>query len=270
MSDAVIHGRTVRVLRTGPLDASEVWVVFGALGASGPSCESWLAERGALGLHVIPNGPHWYQDVSDLLSVSRRLKALRGDRRCVALGGSMGGFAALAYSQALEPDVIIVGAPQVALNTPDPRWAEFWSGPLERPDARPFILNAPTHVLYDPRYRWDRFHAEMLRNHAHLIPLPFAGHEVFAALSASGTRRACLAAMTVNDDAALAHALAEHRRKRRSAWGFHYAMAHALLDRGSFAPAAEMFDRAHLANPTNPEPAFFGAIAKRALLGQAA
>lgn len=130
--------------------------------------------------------PHWFiiPSMREALSVARAHTALFRD--IVTYGSSMGGFAALKFSAALNATAAISCGPQATLDNsllpiPDPRYQHHFKLPVHagmRIEAADVCEKA--FVIYDPFCAIDRVHAMAIMNAApqtSLIPAYFAGHE---------------------------------------------------------------------------------------------
>jgi hypothetical protein len=119
---------------------------------------------------------------------------LEGFKNIVGYGGSMGGYAAIKYSNLLNMNRVIAFVPQYSIDpeqVEDRRYAEFFDAvankdmQIQSQDvdaAREYV------IVYDPYFSIDREHylkiKELLPN-LHTIHLPFTGHEALSVLASS-------------------------------------------------------------------------------------
>jgi hypothetical protein len=112
----------------------------------------------------------------------------------VGYGGSMGGYAAIKYSNLLNMQKIVAFVPQYSIDpdvVQDRRYAEFFDASIhqnmqiqadEVDSSREYI------IVYDPYYAEDKEHflkIQPLLPKMHVIHLPFTGHEALSVLASS-------------------------------------------------------------------------------------
>lgn len=156
--------------------------------------ERFFAGRGVDAIHVISAHNAWYQDpgLPAALAAVRAVTRLYGS--VAAYGSSMGGYAALRFSDWVGADVAVAISPQYSMQGPfagvERRWMHLrrsltWL--FEQPgQALPPIGTAI--VFYDDR-GLDRAHAEAIGRdlpHAALVKVPYGGHPAGAMLSETG------------------------------------------------------------------------------------
>lgn len=156
--------------------------------------EEFFAGREVDAIHVISAHNAWYQDpgLPAALAAVRAITCLYGS--VAAYGSSMGGYAALRFSDWVGADVAVAISPQYSMQGPfagvERRWMHLrrsltWL--FEQPgQALPAIGTAI--VFYDDR-GLDRAHAEAIGRdlpHAALVKVPYGGHPAGAMLSETG------------------------------------------------------------------------------------
>lgn len=156
----------------------------------------WLHGQGFSVLSVKPDDNDWYRD-PNLCELFEQLSAnnsFRPFRSVVFYGGSMGGFAALAFSAAAPGSIVIAVNPQSTLDPEkvpwEPRFREGrtrdWNLPFAD-GAESVRLATRAYVIYDPHHPLDRAHAVRLEGSAvRHLHLPFVGHGIPAMLSKMG------------------------------------------------------------------------------------
>lgn len=156
---------------------------------------SFFQSRKISSIYVIPTWNHWYQYeyIKDALDIIRLVS--KSFKKIVIYGVSMGGYAALKYSNYLGSSSVISISPQAVITGDqsefDKRFSKFWEKIEFKSDSWLSETNHPinTTVFYDRYHDLDNEHAEIIsRNvrYAKMIGLPFSGHEVFAVLNESG------------------------------------------------------------------------------------
>ena len=144
---------------------------------------------------IMPKQKSWFPQASMIELAKTISPVLQGFKNIVGYGGSMGGYAAIKYSNLLNMNRVIAFVPQYSIDpdqVEDRRYAEFFDAvankdmQIQLPDvdaAREYI------IVYDPYFSIDREHylkiKELLPS-LHTIHLPFTGHEALSVLASSG------------------------------------------------------------------------------------
>ncbi|MHC0017085.1 hypothetical protein ACW2B4_04855 [Acinetobacter pittii] len=143
---------------------------------------------------VMPKQKSWFPQESMVELAKAISPILEGFKNIVGYGGSMGGYAAIKYSNLLNMNRVIAFVPQYSIDpehVEDRRYAEFFDSvankdmqiqPQDVDSAREYV------IVYDPYFSIDREHylkiKELLPN-LHTIHLPFTGHEALSVLASS-------------------------------------------------------------------------------------
>ncbi|MDS7930797.1 hypothetical protein RMB13_15220 [Acinetobacter sp. V102_4] len=143
---------------------------------------------------IMPKQKSWFPQASMIELAKTISPILQGFKNIVGYGGSMGGYAAIKYSNLLNMNRVIAFVPQYSIDpdhVEDRRYAEFFDAvankdmqiQLQDVDAaREYV------IVYDPYFSIDREHylkiKELLPN-LHTIHLPFTGHEALSVLASS-------------------------------------------------------------------------------------
>ena len=139
--------------------------------------------------------------------------------RRVAMGSSMGGFAAICFSKRLRCDVVLAYAPQhdVTIRA-DPRFSGFIEHIVWTHRVEPATVSTTCRysIVYDPRDHYDATHADCLRTaigarNLTQLHVPFAGHAVAVYLMEIGQ----LKRVTLDVLAGIPVPAADLRRNRR-------------------------------------------------------
>lgn len=143
---------------------------------------------------IMPKQKSWFPQASMIELAKTISPVLQGFKNIVGYGGSMGGYAAIKYSNLLNMNRVIAFVPQYSIDpdhVEDRRYAEFFDVvankdmqiQLQDVDAaREYV------IVYDPYFSIDREHylkiKELLPS-LHTIHLPFTGHEALSVLASS-------------------------------------------------------------------------------------
>ncbi|WP_342063580.1 hypothetical protein Q7574_01890 [Acinetobacter pittii] len=143
---------------------------------------------------VMPKQKSWFPQASMIQLAKAISPILEGFKNIVGYGGSMGGYAAIKYSNLLNMNRVIAFVPQYSIDpehVEDRRYAEFFDAiankdmqiqPQDVDAAREYV------IVYDPYFSIDREHylkiKELLPS-LHTIHLPFTGHEALSVLASS-------------------------------------------------------------------------------------
>ena len=209
-------------------------------------------------LHIQSRWNDWFLN-AETPALESALKALRARFLTArALGFSMGGYAALRYSNSLRLNQVLLVSPQVSLRLPEedryPEAAGFdpVAGALAthaRPDLKGVVAFDPTHPL-------DRLHADRI---IALLPgiqparLGFGGHPGTAALGQAGGFRA-LQRLSLSSRLEARAVVLLHRQLRHTSARYWRERADRLLRHGRTALAAQALDRAEVLATRDADP----------------
>ncbi|QHQ33692.1 alpha/beta fold hydrolase [Algicella marina] len=199
----------------------------------------FIRKRGFDGLYIMPAFVDWYRQQS-LPRFFEFLKAsgfFRQYRRVVLYGSSMGGYAAMQFSDIVQPDAIIAFNPQTSLNKTVVPWENRYDRGLvqdweeEQSDAvRHIHPDAELTLFVDPFNKRDMSHARRITDaapQARLLKIPFGGHETANALRDLGALSTVVEGLILGDfDASVFHNAVRERRKLenyRSRFEFRYS-----------------------------------------------
>jgi len=200
-------------------------------------------------IYVIPTWNHWYQYeyVKDAIDLIRLF--CKKFKKVVVYGVSMGGYAALKYSNYLECSDVISISPQAAVTGEkaefDKRFSQFWEKIEFKSDAWLSEANQPmnTTVIYDRHHDLDNRHAEIVSSnirHAKMVSLTFSGHEVFAVLNEAGILSDFIFSL-INSNSDHAQLLNLYRKNRyKSGVTWMYAAQNSAL-RGRLTSAGRLY-----------------------------
>ena len=143
---------------------------------------------------IMPKHKSWFPQSSILAMMDSIQAVIAPFKKRIAYGGSMGGYAAIKYSNLLDVQRVVAMVPQYSINpedVEDSRYNMFYQPELngemfvraeDVSAAREYIL------VFDPYYAADRVHIEHLKPllpHAHLLHLPYTDHDAIAVLASS-------------------------------------------------------------------------------------
>lgn len=143
------------------------------------------------GIYFIAHRNHWFQVDGMKDAIATIVDRIAG-RRVVALGSSMGGFAAIAYADDLGAERTVAVSPQYSILKRHAPFEHRWQSDAQAIRAWPKVIGAserPTHVVLDPRHPDDSRQAELIlksRPSTRLWPMEFSGHPSTFALSDLG------------------------------------------------------------------------------------
>src|SRR5690606_1985166 len=181
-----------------PGSSSELIFSFGDLitRAKGLSinAEKSLAKFEFNVLGIMPKHKSWFPQGSMWNMLQAIAELIAPFQQRIAYGGSMGGYAAIKYSNALDVQRVVAMVPQYSIDpqdVEDRRYNMFYQPELNQgmrievedvSAAREYI------IIYDPYCAEDRAHYLKLQAvipQHHVLHLPFTGHDAIAVLASS-------------------------------------------------------------------------------------
>ena len=250
----------------------EYWVPEPTL--DGPfSAEGFFAHRGTNAIGVLAARNDWFQN-AEIDAALAAIRAATPGWDLVGYGGSMGGFAAIAFAAALRLRAVVAVCPQYSIQAArapyEPRWrmeaaciqadGGFAHDAI---DALPRLTQG--WLVYDPLCA-DGRHAADIRTHHDLgaVAVRFGGHDQMRMLQQADVFTAMLVDMLDGrfDPAAFRRAWRTARRRSAVFW---LGLSEALWRRGAHAAAARAAQAAR-ALP-HPEPAAADLAEAKARLG---
>ncbi|WP_445345774.1 hypothetical protein [Acinetobacter bohemicus] len=144
---------------------------------------------------IMPKQKSWFPESSmrQMFAAIEDLIAPFKTRR-IGYGGSMGGYAAIKYSNLLDLKRVVALVPQYSINpedVEDPRYNMFFHAELNaNMQIQPQDVSAEREyiVVYDPYCPEDRaqyLKLEQVLPYIHTLNLPFTGHDAIAVLASS-------------------------------------------------------------------------------------
>lgn len=165
--------------------------------------EAFLVKNGIDAVHILCRDNRWYQydDIAAALAVAAAKTAGYANR--VAVGWSMGGYAAINFSDRLGVNRVIAISPQFS---PDPalvpfetRWLDERRDLVFRHDRIAALprRGAEICVVYDDRHELDRAHVALIRQAIDIVELPVSdsGHPAGARLASAGVLAGTIAGL---------------------------------------------------------------------------
>ncbi|MFV5519300.1 MULTISPECIES: hypothetical protein [Acinetobacter] len=143
---------------------------------------------------VMPKEKSWFPEASMRAMLAAIQDLIASFKIRVGYGGSMGGYAAIKYSNLLDLNRIVALVPQYSIDPEDihdPRYNMFYHADLNanmRIQAQDVSAQREYIVVYDQYYAEDRGHylkIQPLIPHLHTLHLPFTGHDAIAILANS-------------------------------------------------------------------------------------
>jgi hypothetical protein len=213
--------------------------------------ESYFDKRRISAIHFISKANHWWQtpEIGEAVERVRAAGLLDGYRRVILYGSSMGGYASLIQSRALNPDHILIISPQYSIDGQvvpfEKRWRNYAAKlSFDHDDmAAGLHPTARISVIVDPYFVPDMQHIRLIEKlrPLTLVPIPFAGHNTVRALEECGLMQGVVRDLL--DDSFDSDAFRQDYRARRvRASLFWFGLTELLVSRGragwSALPAA--------------------------------
>ena len=143
---------------------------------------------------IMPKQKSWFPESSMRQMFAEIEDLIAPFKTRIGYGGSMGGYAAIKYSNLLDLKRVVALVPQYSINpedVEDPRYNMFFHAELNaNMQIQPQDVSAEREyiVVYDPYCPEDRAQyvkLEQVLPHIHTLNLPFTGHDAIAVLASS-------------------------------------------------------------------------------------
>ena len=143
---------------------------------------------------IMPKQKSWFPESSMRQMFAAIEDLIAPFKTRIGYGGSMGGYAAIKYSNLLDLKRVVALVPQYSINpedVEDPRYNMFFHAELNaNMQIQPQDVSAEREyiVVYDPYCPEDRAQyvkLEQVLPHIHTLNLPFTGHDAIAVLASS-------------------------------------------------------------------------------------
>ena len=143
---------------------------------------------------IMPKQKSWFPESSMRQMFAEIEDLIAPFKTRIGYGGSMGGYAAIKYSNLLDLKRVVALVPQYSINpadVEDPRYNMFFHAELNaNMQIQPQDVSAEREyiVVYDPYCPEDRAQyvkLEQVLPHIHTLNLPFTGHVAIAVLASS-------------------------------------------------------------------------------------
>ena len=143
---------------------------------------------------IMPKQKSWFPESSMRQMFTEIEDLIAPFKTRIGYGGSMGGYAAIKYSNLLDLKRVVALVPQYSINpddVEDPRYNMFFHAELNaNMQIQPQDVSAEREyiVVYDPYCPEDRAQyvkLEQVLPHIHTLNLPFTGHDAIAVLASS-------------------------------------------------------------------------------------
>ena len=143
---------------------------------------------------IMPKQKSWFPESSMRQMFAAIEDLIAPFKTRIGYGGSMGGYAAIKYSNLLDLKRVVALVPQYSINpedVEDPRYNMFFHAELNaNMQIQPQDVSAEREyiVVYDPYCPEDRaqyIKLEQVLPHIHTLNLPFTGHDAIAVLASS-------------------------------------------------------------------------------------
>src|SRR5690606_11198273 len=145
-------------------------------------------------LGIMPKDKSWFPQVSMQNMLQAVAELIAPFQQRIAYGGSMGGYAAIKYSNALNVQRVVALVPQYSIDPEDvhdARYNMFFQAELNagmRIEAEDVSSAREYIIIYDPHYAQDRAHYQKLQTVLpahHVLHLALTNHDAIAVLASS-------------------------------------------------------------------------------------
>ena len=136
---------------------------------------------------------HWFPAASMQQAMAALASVLEGYANKVVYGGSMGGYAAIKYSAALQASHVLAMCPQWSIDPQEcagwnPGWQEHFVPLLQGMGIQPDDVAGKVYLFCDFHHALDKQHADHIARASQcvqLVNVPFAKHHVTTVLAGS-------------------------------------------------------------------------------------
>lgn len=145
-------------------------------------------------LGIMPKDKSWFPQGSMWNMLEAVAELIAPFKKRIAYGGSMGGYAAIKYSNLLDVQRAVAMVPQYSIDPEDvhdARYNMFFQSELNA-DMRIKLGDVSSEreyiIIYDPHYAQDRAHYQKLKEVLpahHVLHLAFTNHDAIAVLASS-------------------------------------------------------------------------------------
>lgn len=157
---------------------------------------NFLVKRKCTVIGIKPKAVDWYRgkDLHDFFRSSYFTELSKSYEKVSFFGSSMGGYAALAFSEAVPGSYIIAFNPQTSLDSRVSLWDKRYPVGSSQDWSGDFVDGAFTsktakkiYIAYDPFHKMDKLHVDRI-DPSLLVPMkfPFVGHAVASWMQLAG------------------------------------------------------------------------------------
>lgn len=139
-------------------------------------------------IHIFPNRANWYQ-TEEIYDIAKIVTSRLKDNHYVTYGSSMGGFAAINFSQLFRCDFIAF-SPQATLKDPFPISQTWEFAKKSYPDFNSMICNGNCSLskglcFFDHKNVTDSYHGMYIKRNtsATIINIPYSNHETIKSVN---------------------------------------------------------------------------------------
>ena len=184
---------------------------------------------------VKSHGNHWYQ-FAEMDEVIARINRRVTSRQRVGYGSSMGGYAAINFSERLSLTSVLLFAPQFSPDLAKVPWENRWreQEDLEcRYDVVSEIAPIGGYIFFDPYNLNDRKHAALITQRHPLTPIkmPFSGHHALDWFGQNKTISQLIKSV-IFDPGRQADAIHDRRRDRDKIANYWFNLSAHCLGKG--------------------------------------
>lgn len=156
--------------------------------------EGFLINYGIDAIHIVCRDNSWYQYDDIYAALDAAVAHSQSYANKVAMGWSMGGYAAVNFSECLGVDRVIAVSPQFSADPLKVPRENRWRRDRRRIDFRHDLIHTFARgarqftIVFDDRHALDRHHVERIKEWVDIIelPLPDSGHPAGSLLASLG------------------------------------------------------------------------------------
>jgi pimeloyl-ACP methyl ester carboxylesterase len=156
--------------------------------------EGFLFNYGIDAIHIVCSDNSWYQYDDIYVALDAAVGHLESYANKVAMGWSMGGYAAVNFSEYLGVDRVIAVSPQFSADPTKVPLETRWRRDRRRINFRHDLIHTLTRgrrqfcIVFDDRLALDRHHVERIKEWVDIVelPLPHSGHPAGSLLASLG------------------------------------------------------------------------------------
>jgi hypothetical protein len=176
-------------------NSEKIIITFGDIGSLANEtryfADTPLKKLGLSTIGFMAKRANWFPKQSMHLAAEKSFPIISKFKKTIAYGGSMGGYAALKYSNLLQADVVITLCPQwsidpIECNGNRNGYESYFEPSMTGMGITKEDLAGNIFAFYDPRHWKDSFHMRGIQQLGHKIEaihVPHSGHQIIPVLA---------------------------------------------------------------------------------------